>query len=348
MTDIDDEWDNFINNNFKDTNEIVNLEKNNLENIPQPSDIYISTKSKIAFLNVPVDLDIFWNIPIIPYYVPTKGIIKKQIKINSKSLEELNVIEDKLKTIPFYDVQVISKVHNPTNRNKFKDTRKISIGLCKKDILSYRCKRKQAFYNCFVIILRLNVNSVFKEFHIKIFNTGKLEIPGVQNDEIFDTILNELKILFQPYFNTTIGFNEHSDTVLINSNFNCGFYINREALFEIITQKYGLHAIYDPCSYPGVQCKFYYDYNSSDQSGVINDNNSKSKGISFMIFRTGSVLIVGICEEKVLLEVYDFIKQLLMREYQTIHQYHDDSNDFLKEKKKKIRKKNIYLTIPEP
>jgi hypothetical protein len=40
--------------------------------------------------------------------------------------------------------------------------------------------------------------------------------------------------------------------------------------------------------------------------------------ISFMIFRTGSVLIVGKCNEDVLLEIYGFIRTMLETEYMTI------------------------------
>ena len=47
-----------------------------------------------------------------------------------------------------------------------------------KDILSYRGKKRGAFYNCFVIILRIKIDNAFQEIHVKIFNTGKMEIPG--------------------------------------------------------------------------------------------------------------------------------------------------------------------------
>ena len=33
--------------------------------------------------------DVFWKLPVIPYYEPSEGIIKKQMKINSNSKEEL-------------------------------------------------------------------------------------------------------------------------------------------------------------------------------------------------------------------------------------------------------------------
>ena len=40
--------------------------------------------------------------------------------------------------------------------------------------------------------------------------------------------------------------------------------------------------------------------------------------ISYMIFRTGSILIVGKCSEDVLRIVYEYVKNILMSEYEEI------------------------------
>jgi hypothetical protein len=68
-----------------------------------------------------------------------------------------------------------------------------------------------------------------------------------------------------------------------------------------------------------------------------------------MIFRTGSVLIVGKCEENILLLIYEFLKNVLTAEYKEIRQYSNNPTDenitpFAKEKKKKIRKKFIMVS----
>ena len=297
----------------------------------------------------PVDLRIFWDIPVIPYATPKNGVIKKQIKINSKSQEELDEIQARLQKELYFDEHVMSHIDNPSGRIKFKDIRKITIGISKKDIMSYRSKKKQAFYNCFVMIIRLKIDVDFKEFHIKVFNTGKLEIPGVQNDEMFEMVLKSIIQILQPHSPTQLCYNKTSDTVLINSNFNCGFYIDREMLYDILRSKYNIQAIYDPCSYPGVQCKFYYNKDIGVQTGnqITTENKGKYTNIvevSFMIFRTGSVLIVGMCEEDVLLEIYNFLKLLLLTEFENVCQgLLDGNHNLLKDKKKKIRKKIITI-----
>ena len=104
--------------------------------------------------------------------------------------------------------------------------------------------------------------------------------------------------------------------LLINSNFNCGFYIDREKLFDILRFKYKINSCYDPCSYPGIQCEFYYDTKLKINTGVQAETiDGTIKKLSFMIFRTGSVLIVGKCEEDVLIKIYEFVKTLLEDEF---------------------------------
>jgi len=372
--DINAEWENFISSGYNDDisseeeNEYETIVENNEEFIsanismdltseaPKATNIYISTKTKIAYLNTQIDLKpIFWNIPVIPYAKPCNGVIKKQMKFNSTTQEELNFIREKVEKETYYEENIITHIDNPSGRIKFKDIRKVSIGISKKDIMSYRCKKKSAFYNCFVIILRMKVDETFKEFHVKVFNTGKLEIPGVQSEPIFELILKQILETLQPHIDLPLGYKENSnETVLINSNFNCGFFINREALYEILKFKYNLQSIYDPCSYPGIQCKFYYNPDIGLQNGcqISEENKHLYKNISevsFMIFRTGSVLIVGKCDENVLITIYEFLKIILTNEHKHICQNvklgEDNALINAKDKKKKIRRKNITIEV---
>jgi hypothetical protein len=71
-----------------------------------------------------------------------------------------------------------------------------------------------------------------------------------------------------------------------------------------------------------------------------------------MIFRTGSVLIVGKCDENVLMLIYEFLKNIFNVEYTKICQKNSsfdlsevNKNKIDKEKRKKIRKKNILVTV---
>jgi hypothetical protein len=363
VDDIDSAWSKFCFDDSapapKNTVDIATA----AEFIPKCSPLNISTKTKISYLNYPIDLKkVFWAIPLVKYYDPRVGVIKKQMKFNSLSPEEVSEIILEKTKYDYVDDYVISSVPATDGRNKFKDIRKVSIGICKKDITSYRCKRKSAFYNCFVVIMRLLHNAVYKEIHVKVFNTGKLEIPGIQDATILNKVLTVLVDILTPIVQLAAELpplrflDEKSETVMINSNFSCGYYINREKLYKLLKYKYKINSNFDPCSYPGIQCEFYHNTANETQHGiqpnadrsavqVLNETQKVSK-ISFMVFRTGSVLIVGKCSEEILYEIYDFLCELFTAEYDeikgiTIPNMADAKKE--KERTRKIRKKIILV-----
>ena len=299
-----------------------------------PSELYISTKTKIVYLNNTIDLNsTFWKIPVMHYGMRKNGVIKKQIKLQTFTKEELHQV---LHLVSQHQMQGLSieqfTLHNssilPNNlTSNFKDVRKISIGLCRKDILSQRSKKKSAFYNCFVLILRIYHETRYKDVHVKIFNTGKMEIPGMQSDELFELVQQEILSILQPYYDCNLQFlTEKCDTVLINSNFYTGYNINRDKLYELLKYEYKFNATYDPCSYPGIQCKY-------------------NKSLSFMIFRTGSVLIVGKSTNEELFEVYNLLKNLLIEKYIRIRENMDTPivTHITTPKQIKIKKKVVYI-----
>ena len=137
-----------------------------------------------------------------------------------------------------------------------------------------------------------------------------------------------------------------NETVLINSNFTCKYFIDRDKLYELLKYKYRLNSNYDACSYPGIQSKFYYNINSHIQTGQQTEEKENICEVSFMIFRTGSVLIVGKCSETILYQIYDFIKNILETEYYEIRVNDTvlDDNDILKRPTvKKVKKKYIVV-----
>jgi len=364
MESIDDDWENFLQDDYEsekipiissvrmENNQLNcdnNTPLNDVDNIPKASDIYISTKTKICYLNKSnIDIkNVFWSIPVLDYSTPKLGVIKKQIKYSSTDKAETDYIEQQLQDVKCYDQQIIEHIENPDGRIKYKDQRKISVGTCKKDLLSYRTKQKRAFFNCFVIIMRILIDDTFKEVHVKVFNTGKMEVPGIQNDELLEKSLELLVDILSPFIGSDLSYlPEKNETVLINSNFNCGYYIDRDKLYDLLKYKYRLNSNFDACSYPGIQCKFYYDNTITEQTGQ-QPNHTNFEQLSFMIFRTGSVLIVGKCEEDVLYKIYEFIKNILRIEYNTVHIANNGDGDHgsvvdnKNDRKKKMRKKTI-------
>lgn len=356
MTDLDSAWDDFLQEEEHDdddvtyTPEYLSHQPDVSEgSAPKCSEIYISTKTKIAYLNQKIVLaDIFWKICILNYHEPKEGIIKKQMKFICHTKDELASLRHKLEGASYLDEYVLTSIDNPdSGRIKFKDVRKISIGVSKKDILSYRCKKKSAFYNCFVLIMRVRYDDEYHEIHVKVFNTGKLEIPGIKDNEMLIKVLDNLVKVLTPLVEKPVCWKNDIYTVLINSNFNCGFFINRARLFEVIQFKYKISSVYDPCSYPGIQCKFYYDsrLKGTSQTGIAPSEMSAAvKKISFMIFRTGSVLIVGKCDEEELGEIYEFLREMLHTEYSYIHEISSEPASKKVDRARKLRRKTITIS----
>lgn len=324
LEDLDAAWANFSDEQMSDA--AMSSAVHSLDEVaPEPTAIYISTKTKISYLNSPIELaSVFWETPVIPYHEPREGVLKKQMKFNSLSPEELSKLQARSSGLDCVEEHIIQRIVNPEGRIKFKDIRKISIGLAKKDIVSYRRKKRGAFYNCFVMILRVRDADIFKEIHVKVFNTGKLEIPGIQDAETLSRVLHLVIDVLRPLKNTSVDLaclEEKTETVLINSNFNCGYFIDRDKLYHKLRYEYEIDSAYDPCSYPGIQSTFYHDSLASVQTGRhpgVGKRIGEITKVSFMVFRTGSVLIVGKCTESVLDEIYIYIKELLKQEYREI------------------------------
>lgn len=346
MIDINTAWQNYCNGDLKSISNTNNTTQR--KNIAKCTDLYISTKTKISYLSHEIDLNkIFWKIPVISYCEPREGIIKKQMKINSHNEKEYDTLVDNINNQRNkkynIDQHTILRIVNDNGRIKYKDVRKITIGLSNKDIISYKCKKKGAFYNCFVVIIRIKDNNIYREIHVKVFNTGKLEIPGIKNDYLLIRALDVLIENLKPYTNNDLKYHKNkTETVLINSNFTCGYYINREKLFNILKSKYNINSSYDPCSYPGIQSQFYYDNDMKIHTGI--KNKGSNNKVSFMIFRTGSVLIVGKCSEKILYSIYTFVKNLLENEYNNIYICNNMEPIKKTTNEKKRRKKIIYVT----
>ena len=191
-------------------------------------DVVASTKNELATLKFastktvsPVELI---SAPVsIVTCVPITRLFTYKV---SNTPEEYEEYKKKLINVGYYTENIIKQIDNASGRRiKFKDERKITIGISKKDIMNCRGKVKNAFYNCFAIIFRFKNNGLFREIHVKVFNTGKLEIPGILNPGLLVTVKRMLLETMQPFIDSSLEFMEtdSEENVLINSNFNCGY-----------------------------------------------------------------------------------------------------------------------------
>lgn len=317
---------------------------------PKATDIYISTKTKIAFIDTRVDLnDLFWFVPVAQFVRPVEGVISKQIKVSSDTPEAQEAVrrgyENMVARSEYDAVQTSYKVLShidttETTTKRYKHTVKISCGMSNKHVTSFRTKEKGVFFNCFALVLRVldPEDDAFKEVNVKVFNTGKLQLPGIKEDRVMHLALRHLCGIVEAYFERKgaprkVTYDPALITnELVNSDFNCGFNVCQRTLLPILKHRYNIISMFDDCSYPGIQSKFYYNAGKKVQDGVCRcakqctkKSNRADPGrcivISFMVFRTGSVMIVGRCtSDDMLYEIYGFIRELLQRHYAEIQE----------------------------
>ena len=87
--------------------------------------------------------------------------------------------------------------------------------------------------------------------------------------------------------------------VMINSNFNIGFEINREKLFKIMQDK-EITASFEPCTHACVNIKYIFKRDTPYE-----------KKISIFVFESGSIIITGANNTEHILEGYKFINNIL-------------------------------------
>jgi len=113
--------------------------------------------------------------------------------------------------------------------------------------------------------------------------------------------------------------------VLINSDYYIGFDINREKLHEILYNKYQIYTSYEPCIYPGVNSKYYWneDYMDNELKGKCycskfcngkgtGKGNGNCKKITISIFQSGSIIITGARDYRQIKTAYYFINGIIL------------------------------------
>jgi TATA-box binding protein (TBP) (component of TFIID and TFIIIB) len=170
------------------------------------------------------------------------------------------------------------------------------------------------FYNQVTIVISTHDKI---KMNIKFFRNGAIQITGSTNvsaviwslDCIFKLIK---KLMIDTKINYVIPaiFLDIRDLYeynigMINSNFNIGFKINRETLFELLKDT-GYDCAYDPARYAGVKLR----YETGDE---------KIRHVSTIpIFESGAVIITGSRSYRELIECYKFINTYLIENYSKI------------------------------
>jgi TATA-box binding protein (TBP) (component of TFIID and TFIIIB) len=147
--------------------------------------------------------------------------------------------------------------------------------------------------------------------------------------------------------------------VLINSDYYLGFEIKRNILHELLLNTYKTFSSYEPCIYPGVNSKYYFNkaYKNNPYEGKCycdvycdgtgtGEGNGECKKVTVAIFQSGSIIITGARNMEQIACAHTFINGIIDKHYNDIKR---DEVSFLNvnEKKKVIKlKKNNIINFP--
>ena len=193
----------------------------------------------------------------------------------------------------------------------------IPRGFSEKSLIKKRKKKKKKiFYNQATI----HVIHDDKIMNVKLFNNGRIQITGLKNENQAIKLINKLIQYFKD-FEVISDYTEliEDKVVLINSDFDLGFEINREKLnYEII--KNDIYSSYEPCIYPGVNIKYFINNNNTcgiceceticnGKGNGCGDGNCKK--VTIAVFKSGKVIITGGQNQEQITESYRFITNFI-------------------------------------
>ena len=225
------------------------------------------------------------------------------------------------------DINLDYLYHNTTINDVFTFIQHGSLGIKgesnKKKRKQRVPKKQKTFFN--QVTLHVNCDKIV---NVKLFNNGKIQMTGLKyenhgvkvldilipyiiklNSESSDKILNQTEpVSYDPL-----------NIALINSDFFVGYKVKREIVHREIV-KAGMYSSYEPCIYPGVNIKYYY--NKDTDNGVCQctkpcigkgcgSGDGNCKKITIVVFMSGQIMITGARSQLHLKLCYDFITNFI-------------------------------------
>ena len=182
-------------------------------------------------------------------------------------------------------------------------------------------KSKKFFYNQVTIHIKCD-----KPINMKIFNNGRVQMTGINNDkqglESINILLNEIHKLSEEsklsiFDSETIIKEGDIETVLINSDFDIYHEVDRENLHRLIIER-GYYSSYEPCTYPGVNIKYYHNpihnnFGICDCEKPCNGKGKENtcKKITIAVFKSGKIIITGGRSKENIQTAYKFITEFI-------------------------------------
>ena len=271
----------------------------------------------------------------------------KSFKIDLVKFAQNLEIDNEIKYIEYKNEDIIHvKGINPKNQSK-------------------KPSKKGKFYNSLTIITQPEAGFYN---NIKLFRNGSISGTGIkkiENGEIsVEIILNRIKRFNDEIvsidnnpglMNEDCAVNNYS-IALINSDYEVAFEIKRINLHSLLVNKYKIFSSYEPCIYPGVNTKYFWntDYANHEYPGKCyctvpckgngsGTGNGECKKVTIAIFQSGSLIITGARSLAQIETAYHFINSVFERHHTELRQEKADFIQPSEEKTDSKLKNAIYI-----
>ena len=199
----------------------------------------------------------------------------------------------------------------------------INKGKNDKKISKKKLESKKFFYNQLTLHIHNSLKNN-KRVNVKIFNNGRIQMTGINSELVGCTTMDIVLKEFIKLSNKEDIFSEENisqigelETVLINSDFDIHHEVDRESLHRTIVDN-GYLSSYEPCNYPGVNIKYYFNplkrnFGICDCDKPCNGKglNDTCKKITIAVFKSGKIIITGGRSKVHIQTAYEFITEFI-------------------------------------
>ena len=210
------------------------------------------------------------------------------------------------------------------------------------------------FDNQVTLVYKVPLNNIMCMLNTKIFKNGNVQMTGIrhidQGREMIEKIVELIRYFCLDLKNGFETCVYNIDTLacsnyklrLINSDFKVKYDIKREQLYRLLIEKYQVSCSFEPCIYPAVKVKYYFnDNNICKKDGICycskkcmigkscGSGENQCKKVTIAVFQSGCIIITGGQSIAQVDEAYNFISRVL-----------SDNVDI-------IKKKMVLVPMPE-
>lgn len=156
-----------------------------------------------------------------------------------------------------------------------------------------------------------------KRVNVKVFRNGRVQLTGIKRiDEGREVVEHVARLLRDLGCASATPDAVQYRVCLINSDFDLGFRIRRDALHRLVRERFPqLSCCYEPCIYPGVRIRYYWNVKAPGECACGGDDVCDGKGdgvdrcrkVTMSVFQSGKAIVVGAHTLEQLEDAYRFL-----------------------------------------